>query len=223
VEVQQKLLESLLSGNDTGATNLVYNLVTNDVTKEHLLTDVILPTLNIIDDLYNRGRIGESERLTIFAFVMDLVALIRLIPHESTKRLKAYSLSVAGSEDSVYVAKIASTLMHLSGWSSVFMGNVETKIDPFLDMDIQRYVLKSYGSRKGLVVVMIFSFSESTLRFLCNAIKNLKSRFTGDLRLVVFTKEELNSIAQALGVDQASWELGSLIKWLDGEYKKSYG
>jgi hypothetical protein len=70
---------------------------------------------------------------------------------------------------------------------------------------------------------MIFSFSESTLRFLCNAIKNLKSQFTGDLRLVVFTKEELNSIAQALGVDQASWELGSLIKWLDGEYKKSYG
>jgi hypothetical protein len=58
---------------------------------------------------------------------------------------------------------------------------------------------------------------------LCNALKNLKSRFTGDLRLVVFTKEELNGMALALGADQASWELDSLIGWLHGEYKKTYG
>ncbi len=222
VEVQQRLLDSLLSGNYVVAINLVYNLVSNDATKEHLLIDVILPTLNIIDDLYSRGRIGESERLTTIAFVMDLVALIRLIPPDSTKRLKASSLCVAGSEDSVNVAKVSSVLMHLSGWSSVFMGNVETRIDPFFDIDIQRYIVKTFGSKKGLVAIIIFSYSESSLRFLCNALKNLKSRFTGDLRLVVFTKEELDGMANALGADHSSWELNSIIRWLNGEYKKTY-
>jgi len=204
------------------AINLVYNLVSNDVTKTYLLTDVILPTLKIIDDLYSRGRIGESERLTTNAFVNDLVVLIRLIPPDSTKKLKAYSLSIAGSEDSVSVAKVSSVLMHLSGWNSLFMGNVETTIDPFFDIDIQRYIVKTFGNKKGLIAIIIFSNSESSLRFLCNAIRNLKSRFTGDLRFLVFTKEDLKGIARSLGADIASSELDSLIRWLDGEYKKTY-
>jgi len=204
------------------AINLVYNLVSNDVTKTYLLTDVILPTLKIIDDLYSRGRIGESERLTTNAFVNDLVVLIRLIPPDSTKKLKAYSLSIAGSEDSVSVAKVSSVLMHLSGWNSLFMGNVETTIDPFFDIDIQRYIVKTFGNKKGLIGIIIFSNSESSLRFLCNAIRNLKSRFTGDLRFLVFTKEDLKGIARSLGADIASSELDSLIRWLDGEYKKTY-
>jgi hypothetical protein len=223
VEVQQKLLDSLLSGNYLVAINLVYNLVTNDVTKTYLLTDVILPTLNIIDDLHSRGRMGESERLTTNAFVNDLVVLIRLIPPDSTKRLKAYSLCVAGSEDSVSVAKVSSVLMHLSGWNSLFMGNVESKIDPFFDIDIQRYIVKTFGNRKGLIAIIIFSYSESSLRFLSNAIKNLKSRFTGDVRFLVFTKEELKGLARSLGADNASSELDSLLGWLNGEYKKYYG
>ena len=192
------------------------------MTKTYLLTDVILPTLKIINDLYSRGRIGESERLTTNAFLNDLVVLIRLIPPDSTKRLKAYSLSVAGSEDSVSVAKVSSVLMHLSGWNSLFMGNVETTIDPFFDIDIQRYIVKTFGNKKGLVAIIIFSYSESSLRFLCNAIRNLKSRFTGDLRFLVFTKEDLKGIARSLGADITSSELDSLLRWLNGEYNKTY-
>ncbi|MDP9197460.1 MAG: hypothetical protein M3O24_02730 [Thermoproteota archaeon] len=223
VQVQQKFLDSLLSNNDTEAKNLVYNLITSDVTKEHLLVDVILPTINIVDNLYNRGRLGESERLSILTFAMDLVALIRFDPYDTQNKLRAHSLSVAGSEDSVHFAKIASTILYLSGWNSTFMGNVELKIDPFFDIDIQRYVLKMYGNRNGLILVLIFSFSESTLRFLCNAFKNLKARFAGDFRLLLFTREDLYDMAQTLGPDFVSSDLGSLIKWIEQEYKKSYG
>ncbi|HEY7110449.1 MAG TPA: hypothetical protein VH415_13570 [Nitrososphaeraceae archaeon] len=187
-----------------------------------MLTDVILPTLKIIDDLYSRGRIGQSERLTTNAFVNDLVVLIRLIPPDSTKRLKAYSLCVAGSEDSVSIAKVSSVLMHLSGWNSLFMGNVETTIDPFFDIDIQRYIVKTFGNKKGLIAIIIFSNSESSLRFLCNAIRNLKSRFTGDLRFLVLTKEDFKGIARSLGADSASSEFDSLLSWLNGEYEKTY-
>ncbi len=184
---------------------------------------MILPTINIVDNLYNRGRLGESERLSILTFAMDLVALIRFDPYDTQNKLRAHSLSVAGSEDSVHFAKIASTILYLSGWNSTFMGNVELKIDPFFDIDIQRYVLKMYGTRNGLILVLIFSFSESTLRFLCNAFKNLKARFAGDFRLLLFTKEDLYDMAQTLGPDFVSSDLGSLIKWIEQEYKKSYG
>jgi hypothetical protein len=223
VQVQQRFLDSLLSGNTTEAKNLVYNLITSDVTKEHLLIDVILPTLNIVDNLYNRGRIGESERLSILTFAMDLVAFIRFIPYDARNKLRAYSLCVAGSEDSIHFAKIASAIMHLSGWDSTFIGNVQQKIDPFFDIDIQRYVLKTYGNRNGLVLILIFSFSESSLRFLCNALKSSKARFAGDFRLILFTKEDLYDMAQTLGHDFISSDLGSLIKWIEHEYKKTYG
>jgi hypothetical protein len=223
VEVQQKLLDSLLVGNNTGALNLVYNLITTDVTKEYLLTQVILPTINIIDDLYNRGRISESERQAFQTFAMDLIALVGLVPNTSPRTLRARSLCIAGSESSVHFAKIASAVMNLSGWNAVFMGNVETKIDPFFDIDLQRFILKFYGKSKGLVVILIFSFSEGPLRFLCNAVKSLKSRFSGDLRLILFTKEELGGTAQTLGADWVTWDIFQLHKWLESEYKKSYG
>jgi hypothetical protein len=129
---------------------------------------------------------------------------------------------VAGSEDSIHFAKIASTLMHLSGWDSIFIGNVEQKIDPFFDIDIQRYILKSYGNRNGLILILIFSFSENTLRFLCNALKSLKARFSGDIKLILFTKEDLYDMAVTLGPDFVSSDFGSLIKWVEHEYKKSY-
>ena len=44
------------------------------------------------------------------------------------------------------------------------MGNVETRIDPFFDIDIQRYVVKTFGSKKGLVAIIIFSYSERQLK-----------------------------------------------------------
>ncbi|MGC2430255.1 MAG: hypothetical protein WA393_04380 [Nitrososphaeraceae archaeon] len=222
VQVQQRFLDSLLSGNDTEAKNLVYNLITSDITKEHLLIDVVLPTINIVDNLYSRGRIGESERLSILTFAMDLVAFIRFLPYDARNKLRAHSLCVAGSEDSIHFAKIASTLMHLSGWDSTFIGNVEQKIDPFFDIDIQRYILKSYGNKEGLILILIFSFSENTLRFLCNALKSSKARFSGDIRLILFTKEDLYDMALTLGPDFVSSDFGSLIKWVEHEYKKSY-
>ena len=222
VQVQQRFLDSLLSGNDTEAKNLVYNLITSDITKEHLLIDVVLPTINIVDNFYNRGRIGESERLSILTFAMDLVAFIRFLPYDARNKLRAHSLCVAGSEDSIHFAKIASTLMHLSGWDSTFIGNVEQKIDPFFDIDIQRYILKTYGNRNGLILILIFSFSENTLRFLCNALKSSKARFSGDIRLILFTREDLYDMALTLGPDFVSSDFGSLIKWVEQEYKKSY-
>ena len=78
VQVQQRFLDSLLSGNDTEAKNLVYNLITSDVTKERLLIDVVLPTINIVDNFYNRGRIGESERLSILTFAMDACGICQI-------------------------------------------------------------------------------------------------------------------------------------------------
>ena len=184
---------------------------------------MVLPTVNIVDNLYSRGRIGESERLSVLTFAMDLVAFIRFLPHDDLNKLRAHSLCVAGSEDSIHFAKIASTLLHLSGWDSTFIGNVEQKIDPFFDIDIQRYIMKTYGNRKGLILILIFSFSENTLRFLCNALKSSKARFSGDIRLVLFTKDILCDMALTLGPDFVSSDFGSLIKWAEHEYKKSYG
>ena len=43
-------------------------------------------------------------------------------------------------EDRIYYAKTGTVALQLLGWESLYIGNVEQHIDPFFDIDLQRYL-----------------------------------------------------------------------------------
>jgi hypothetical protein len=92
--------------------------------------------------MYDRGKISESEKLLISTTALDLVLMTKFVSTIDTPKLKAYSIIVSGSEEATYQARIASVILHLMGWNSLYLGNVENKIDPFFDIDIQRLITK---------------------------------------------------------------------------------
>ena len=129
-----------------------------------------------------------------------------------TPKLKAYSIVVSGSEEATYHARIASVILHLRMAFIVFR-NVENKIDPFFDIDIQRLITKKLKNMNGLSAVMIFSFNANTLKFLSNTIKALRKKAENDLRIAIFTNNDLLQVSQEMDVDYSTTELKSLIDW----------
>jgi len=188
------------------------------MSKERILFDIILPTLNILNDMYNRGKISESEKLLIFTTALDLVLMTKFVSTIDTAKLKAYSIVVSGSEEATYYARIASVILHLIGWHSLYLGNVENKIDPFFDIDIQRLITKKLKNMNGLSAVMIFSFNANTLKFLSNTIKALRKKVENDLRIAIFTNNDLLQVSQEMDVDYSTTDLKSLIDWAKDEY-----
>jgi hypothetical protein len=219
--LQQKFLDCLIQGNESQAKNIISNLLFSTISKERILFDIILPTLNIINDMYDRGKINESEKLLIFTTALDLVLMTKFVSTIDTPQLKAYSIIVSGSEEATYQARIASVIFHLMGWHSLYLGNVENKIDPFFDIDIQRLIIKKLKNADGLAAILIFSFNANTLRFLSNTIKTLRSKVGVDLRIAIYTNNDLLQVSQDMDVDYATTELTSLIDWTKEEYRNS--
>lgn len=217
--LQQKFLDCLIQGNESQAIIIISNLLFSTISKERILFDIILPTLNILNDMYNRGKISESEKLLIFTTALDLVLMTKFVSTIDTAKLKAYSIVVSGSEEATYYARIASVILHLIGWHSLYLGNVENKIDPFFDIDIQRLITKKLKNMNGLSAVMIFSFNANTLKFLSNTIKALRKKVENDLRIAIFTNNDLLQVSQEMDVDYSTTDLKSLIDWAKDEYR----
>lgn len=217
--LQQKFLDCLIQGNESQAIIIISNLLFSTISKERILFDIILPTLNILNDMYNRGKISESEKLLIFTTALDLVLMTKFVSTIDTAKLKAYSIVVSGSEEATYHARIASVILHLIGWHSLYLGNVENKIDPFFDIDIQRLITKKLKNMNGLSAVMIFSFNANTLKFLSNTIKALRKKVENDLRIAIFTNNDLLQVSQEMDVDYSTTDLKSLIDWAKDEYR----
>jgi hypothetical protein len=219
--LQQKLLECLIQGNESQAIIIISNLLYSTISKERILFDIILPTLNILNDMYSRGKISESEKILISTSAIDLVLMTKFVSTLDTPKLKAFSIVVSGSEEANYFARIASVILYLMGWNSLYLGNVENKIDPFFDIDIQRLVTKKLKTMNGLSVVMIFSFNANTLKFLSNTIKLLRNKVENDLRIAIFTKSDLLQESQDMDVDYCTTDLKALIDWTKEEYRTS--
>ena len=171
--------------------------------------------------MYSRGKISESEKILISTSAIDLVLMTKFVSTLDTPKLKASSIVVSGSEEANYFARIASVVLYLIGWNSLYLGNVENKIDPFFDIDIQRLVTRKLKSMNGLSVVMIFSFNVNTLKFLSNTIKVLRKKVENDLRIAIFTNIDLMQESQGMDVDFCTTDLKALIDWVKEEYRMS--
>jgi len=171
--------------------------------------------------MYDRGKISESEKLLVSNIAIDLVLMTKFVSTTDTPKLRAYSIIVSGSEEATYLARIASVTLHLMGWHSLYLGNVENKIDPFFDIDIQRLISKKLKNVNGLSAVMIFSFNANTLKFLSNTVNALRKKIENNLRIAVYTNNDLLQVSHEMDVDYSTTELKALIDWAKDEYRNT--
>ena len=212
-------MDCLLQGNESQGINIISNLLFSTISKERILFDIILPSLNTLNDMYNRGKISETEKLLISTTILDLILMTKFVSTIDIPKLNAYSIIVSGSEEATYQARIASVMLHLMGWHTLYLPNVERKIDPFFDIDIHRLIAKKLKNVKGLSAVMIFSFNANTLKFLSNTMKALRDKIENDIKIVIFTNNDLLQVSQDIEVDYNTADLTSLIDWAKEQYR----
>ncbi len=220
LEVQQKFMNAIMLGDADQARNILISVINSNIELLRILTDIIVPTLNTVNELYDRGRLGKTERIYLLNLILELIDLLKFtIQPESIKR-GGYSLFVAASEDRIYHAKIGALALQILGFRTSYIGNVEQHIDPFFDIDFQRYIMKLWDNKKGLLIICIYSSGEGSLRFLYAAARAMKAKLKAELRIVLFASPELRNIIDSLGSDYIANDLNSLIKWVEREYHR---
>ena len=218
IQVQQKLINAILAGEEEQARRILLTVLNSDIDQVRVLTDVIMPAVNTVGELYSRGRLDKTERAFLLNLMMELVDLVKFNVRPSEQKANAHVLVVAGSDDKVHVAKSAAVAFSALGWGSIYIGDVEEQIDPFFDIDFQRYISRVWGGKRGLMLVCIFSSGEGSLRFLSSTAKAMKGRLRGELRIAVLATPELQAAAEE-NSDHVAKDLLPLVEWAEREYK----
>ena len=216
VQVQQKVIAALLAGDEEQARRVLLSVLNSNIDAVRVLTEVLIPAANTVAELYSRGRLGKTERAFLLGLLLELVDTVKFSAHVPEKKSNASALFVAGSEDRVLLAKCAAVAFQVQGWNSTYLGNVEEEIDPFFDMDFQRYVSRLWSNRRGLMVICIFSSGEGSIRFLVSASGALKGRLKGELRIAISATPELQESEE--GFDYYAKDLGSLVEWAERQH-----
>jgi methanogenic corrinoid protein MtbC1 len=200
IQVQQKLISSLVAGDEDHARRILLSVMNSNVDQVRVMTDVVLPAVNTIGELYSRGRLNKTERTFLLNLTMELIDLIKFNVRPKEQKANAYALCVASSEDRVHIAKGAAVALLARGWDSSFVGDVGEQIDPFFDIDFQRYLLRLWSNKHGLMLVCIFSSGEGSLRFLS-----------------AVTTQQLQPVAEE-STDYVAKDLVALIEWAEREF-----
>ncbi|MDQ3999184.1 MAG: winged helix-turn-helix domain-containing protein [Thermoproteota archaeon] len=217
IQVQQKLISSLVAGDEDHARRILLSVMNSNVDQVRVMTDVVLPAVNTIGELYSRGRLNKTERTFLLNLTMELIDLVKFNVRPKEQKANAYALCVAGSEDRVHIAKGAAVALLARGWDSSFVGDVGEQIDPFFDIDFQRYLLRLWSNKHGLMLVCIFSSGEGSLRFLSSTAKEMKGKIKGDLRITAVTTQQLQPVAEE-STDYVAKDLVALIEWAEREF-----
>ena len=223
LEIQQNYMTATFQNDPDKSHGVILSALNSTPDKIKVLSEVIIPTYNTLNELYDRGRLGETERTSILTTLAETIELIKFNSQVESTMQNAHVLFVAGSEDRIVLAKSGALELKMLGWNSSYIGNVERLIDPFFDIDFQRYIIKLWNEKRGLMILCIFSSQESSLRFLSLAASSLKSKLKGELYTVIFTTSELAKRHEDIGADAAFNNIQSLVEWCEKKYSTYRG
>jgi hypothetical protein len=213
-ELQQRFMNAILAGSDELSSKLIINALNSGADKLKLLTDVFLPTVNTVSELYSRGRLNRAERINFQSVVIEILDFVKYSTFTGEKRPDISALFVCGSEDAIIHSKIIELSLRLENCDTRYIGNVEGVLDPFFDIDFQRYVTKLWGSKTGVVILCICSSVESSLRFLYSAAHVLRNKLAARLILCLMTNSEIRNAYDFESADHVAVSPLDLLLWL---------
>ena len=177
LEIQQKLIESLINGQKEITDNIILSLINRNINLRKIFTDVSFPVLNTILELFNRGKIGKTEKIHLLTNLTDSFRLLRntINTNNSHERKVSNALLaiVSGDDESLPICIMIDILTRREGLNPTVIGNVENLIDPFFDIDLQRYINKLSKRAKGKTTIIVVSHNETAIRFLHSALVNM--------------------------------------------------
>jgi len=215
-DLQQRFMNAILAGSDELSLKLIINAMNSGADKLKVLTDVFMPTVNTVGELYSRGRLNRAERINFQSVITEILDFVKYSIYSGEKRPDISALIVCGSEDAIINSKIIDLSLRSDNCDTRYIGNVEGALDPFFDIDFQRYVTRLWGGETGVVILCICSSVESSLRFLYSAAHVLRNKLAARLILCLMTNNEIRNASDFENADHVSASPLDLLLWLRG-------
>ncbi len=191
IELQQKLIISLINGDKEISQNIILSILNKQINLKKIIIDICLPVLNTLFELHNRGKIGKTEKIHLITNLTESLGLLRNcnVIHESSIHRNMLLVIVAGDDDSLPICSIINIYAKKIKINSTVIGNVEKYIDPFFDIDFQRYINKLLNRNKEKICICIISYNEMSIKFLSAAVDEIEQ--ANKVKTIVFSTKKI--------------------------------
>lgn len=215
-QVKKKYLEYVMSGGTSEAENLIRTSIHSGASQSKLVNEVIIPAIDVIENSYDNGKIGKSEKNFLEGIILTSVSLVRLSEKESNLKKNVVILST--DDKNSILAQAASAAFHSEEWRVYHLGDMSSAIDVLFDMDLLRFLNKIWARREGVMIVVVFSSTEGTTKFFSQAVRASKAKLGKNLRLVLCSKFAKKT---KMASDFASDDLESILQWSQTVFESS--
>ncbi len=219
MDLQQKLLMSLIKGEKEILENTILSIINKRINLKKIIIDICFPVLNTLFELHNRGKIGKTEKIHLITNLTESINLLKndIKDNENTIKRNSLLVIVSGDDDSIPICNMINIYAKKIRINSILIGNVEKYIDPFFDIDFQRYITKLLNKNKEKVYVCISSFNEMSIRFLSSALNDME--FKEKVQTIIFSNETTKEKTESIFKKNITSNFGILIETIENEIK----
>ena len=182
-KVKTKYFEYLTARKEKLAYNLVRNCFHSTKQPMKIITEIIVPAIQSIYDIFDQGKIGKSELNFLEKIISNSIQIINLENFEINPKKNV--MVISSDHQSVLLSESASASFHADGWQVYSLGDMSSSIDVLFDLDLQKFLTKVWRSGMGIMIIVVFSSTEESMKFFAESVNSIKSKSRRNLRLAV--------------------------------------
>jgi len=206
--VQEKFTSLVIDCIEKSAYNLIRNSINSQAKLDKIITEVILPAIPQIQKLFDDGKIGKSEQQLMTGIVSNS---IQMITHHSNHSESGKNLIVLSSDpESLLPAEAAGAAFRSQNWNVFSIGDMSSSIDVLFDLELRKLLSKTWKSKEGLMIILVFSQTEEGLKFFSDSFYSVKEKSENNLFIVLSGKTGKKVKIKA---DLSSSKLEEILQW----------
>ncbi|HXW03045.1 MAG TPA: helix-turn-helix domain-containing protein [Nitrosarchaeum sp.] len=207
-KVAPQFLDKLIKGQETQIYSLIKNCLNSGATVPKLVTEMILPSIESIQKLYDDGKIGNTEQKLLQNIISKSLQIFNQISIDSNP--KNNIIVISADAHSNLLSEAASASLHSDGWQVFHLGDMSSAINVLFDLDLQKLIGKIWKQKSGIMIVLVFSNTEEGLHFFAESVNSIKEKLGKRIRLALCGKVGKKTKIQS---DLISEKFEDVLQW----------
>jgi len=206
--VQEKFVSLVIDCTEKPAYNLIRNSINSQAKLDKIITEVVIPTIPQIQKLFDDGKIGKSEQQLMNGIISNS---IQMITHHSNQSESGKNLIILSADpESLLFADASGAAFRSQNWNVFSIGDMSSSIDVLFDLELRKLLSKTWKSKEGLMIILVFSQTEEGLKFFSDSFYSIKENSENNLFIVLSGKTGKKVKIKA---DLSSSKLEEILQW----------
>ena len=211
---QEKFASYVIDCTEKPAYNLIKNCINSKAKMDKIVTEIILPTIPQVQKLFDDGKIGKSEEQLMTGIISNSVQMITY--HSSHSESGKNIIILSADSESSLISESAGAAFRSQNWNVFSIGDMSSSIDVLFDLELRKLLSKTWKSKEGVMIILVFSQTEEGLKFISDSFYSVKEKSENNLFIVLSGKTGKKVKIKG---DLSSPKLEDILQWSNTKYE----